>query len=122
MEALSVDDGYASASNVAALQARGCKVISINGSKGHALTPQTAWDSDDYILARDRRSAIESLLFTLKQGFHFGTVARRGLSAVYGELLEKALAYNLCHFVRLRQRAQARARRDGEPHRFAAAA
>ena len=119
---VSLDDGYASAANWAGLKARGCQVISINGSKGRALTPQADWDSDDYILARDRRSAIESLLFTLKQGFHFGTVARRGLTAVYGELLEKALAYNLCHFVRLRQRAQARARRDGEPHRFAAAA
>jgi hypothetical protein len=31
-------------------------------------------------------------MFTLKQGFDFGEVARRGLDAVHGELLEKALA------------------------------
>lgn len=119
-EVVSVDDGYASASNVAALQARGCKVISINGSKGHALTPQTDWDSDDYILARDQRSAIESLMFTLKQGFHFGEVARRGLDAVYGELLEKGLAYNLCRLARFRRAALAQTKRYGEPLRAAA--
>ena len=41
-------------------------------------------------------------MFTLKQGFDFGEVARRGLGAAHGELLEKALAYNLCHMARTR--------------------
>ena len=45
------------------------------------------------------RSAVESLMYTLKQRFNFSEVARRGLDAVHGELLEKALAYNLCHMV-----------------------
>jgi IS5 family transposase len=107
----SVDDGYASAANMAAIKARKIEVISINGSKGRALTARADWNSDEYIQARDQRSAIESLMFTLKQGFDFGEVARRGLVAAHGELLEKALAYNLCHLARMR-RTKAAAWRD----------
>jgi hypothetical protein len=102
---VSVDDGYASAQNVSQLKDRKIEVISINGSKGRALTSRADWESDLYAEARDNRSAIESLMFTLKHGFDFGEVARRGLSAVYAELLEKALAYNLCLMVRLRTMA-----------------
>jgi hypothetical protein len=94
---VSVDDGYASALNVATLkQERNIEVVSINGAKGRALTASADWESDVYAEARDKRSAVESLMFTLKHGYHFGEVARRGLVAVYAELLEKALAYNLC--------------------------
>jgi Transposase DDE domain len=107
---LSVDDGYASAANMAAMKARDIEVISINGSKGRALTARADWNSDEYALARDQRSAIESLMFTLKQGFDFGEVARRGLDAAYGELLEKALAYNLCHLARTRLQKEQAAR------------
>jgi len=99
---LSVDDGYASKANVAVLRGKGLKVISINGAKGRALTADADWNSDEYVHARDQRSAVESLMFTLKQGFDFGDVARRGLVQVHGELLEKAIAYNLCHMVRTR--------------------
>jgi hypothetical protein len=102
---LTVDDGYASRANADAAKARGIKVVSINGSKGRALTSQEDWNSDAYADARALRSAAESLIFTLKQGFAFGEVARRGLSAAYAELLEKALAYNLCQVVRKRQAA-----------------
>jgi IS5 family transposase len=100
---LSVDDGYASKANMDAMKAQGIKVISINGSKGRAITARAAWNSDEYAEARDQRSAVESLMFTLKQGFGFGQVARRGLSSVHGEMLEKAIAYNLCHAARLRR-------------------
>jgi hypothetical protein len=106
-EVVSVDDGYASATNVSTLKERGIKVVSINGAKGRALTARADWDSQAYADARDLRSAVESLMFTLKQGFHFGEVARRGLAAVHAELLEKALAYNLCHMVRVRKAAEA---------------
>lgn len=99
---ISVDDGYASAKNVEQLKEREIEVISINGAKGRALTSRADWESDLYAEARDKRSAVESLMFTLKHGFDFGEVARRGLSAVYAELLEKALAYNICVTVRLR--------------------
>jgi IS5 family transposase len=109
---LSVDDGYASAANMAAMKAREIEVISMSGSKGRAITARADWNSDEYILARDQRSAIESLMFTLKQGFDFGEVARRGLVAVHGVLLEKALAYNLCHLARMRGAKAAAARRN----------
>ena len=100
---VSVDDGYASQANVDAARARSIQVISINGAKGRALTAKADWDSEAYVDARNKRSAIESLLFTLKQGFGFGEVARRGLTAVHGELLEKALAYNLCRMATVRR-------------------
>jgi hypothetical protein len=117
---LSVDDGYASAANVEAMKARNIEVISINGSKGRALTARADWNSDAYVLARDQRSAIESLMFTLKQGFDFGEVARRGLVAAHGELLEKVLAYNLCHMARVRRAREAPA--DGDDARTLAQA
>lgn len=100
---VSVDDGYASAENKAELESRNIEVISINGSKGKALTASEDWASDVFGEARDKRSAVESLMYTLKQGFDFGEVARRGLPGVYAELLEKALAYNLCLSARLRR-------------------
>jgi len=99
---VSVDDGYASQENKDTLRAKGIEVVSISGSKGRALTADDDWNSDQYILARDKRSAVESLMFTLKQGFDFGEVARRGLDNVYGELLEKVLAYNICRTARIR--------------------
>ena len=102
---VSVDDGYASAANWKALEDLDIKVISINGAKGRALTPPADWESDVFGEARDKRSAVESLMYTLKQGFDFGEVARRGLLAVHAELLEKALAYNVCVTVRLRREA-----------------
>jgi len=99
-DVVSVDDGYASKANVKEAKLRGVRIISINGAKGAVLTSTNDWESDEYALARDKRSAVESLMFTLKQGFHFGEVARRGLVEVHGELLEKAIAYNMCHLVR----------------------
>ena len=116
---LTVDDGYASKANVEAAKARGIEVVSINGSKGRALTSRADWNSEEYADARALRSAAESLIFTLKQGFDFGEVARRGLSAAYAELLEKALAYNLCQVVRKRETAE-RKRDDEHPLALAA--
>ena len=104
---LSMDDGYASIANVSRLVGRDIKVVSINGAKGRALTAPTDWDSQEYAGARSLRSAIESMIFTLKHGFGFGKMARRGLAAVHAEILEKALAYNLCHIVRLRKAKEA---------------
>jgi hypothetical protein len=103
---VSVDDGYASAANVAALRDKKIEVISISGSKGRRLTSREDWQSDAYAEARDLRSAAESLMFTLKDGFSFDAVARRGLAAVEGELLEKVLAYNLCRMAITRRSSE----------------
>ena len=98
---LSVDDGYASRANVTALKATypSLEVTSINGAKGKRLTRRADWNSEAYAKARNARSGVEALISTLKGSFDFGEVARRGLDAVYGELLEKCLAYNMCHFI-----------------------
>jgi hypothetical protein len=103
--AVSVDDGYASHANVEALRAHGCPVISLSGAKGHALTAAEDWDREEYRTARGLRSAVESLMYTLQQGYDFGVMARRGLPAVTAEVIEKALAYNVCRTADLRRSA-----------------
>ncbi len=105
----SFDDGYASGSNVHEAKNRGVKVISINGAKGKALTDDGDWNSDAYAAARAGRSCVESLFFTLKEGFDFGSVARRGLASVHAELLGKAIAYNICRSAIIRERKTAEA-------------
>lgn len=107
-DVVSVDDGYSSRAGRKTLLGQGVKVVSISGSKGKKITPDTDWDSEAYSVARDDRSAVESLMFTIKHGFDFGRVARRGLQNVHAELLEKALAYNFCRL------ATCRAARDRE--------
>ena len=84
----------------------GVKDISISGAKGKKLTDPGDWDSKEYREARRNRSAVESLMFTIKDGFEFGELGRRGLEAVREELLEKVLAYNCCRIVLMRKRRQ----------------
>jgi len=91
---VSVDDGYASRAGREHLKAHGVEVMSISGSKGKHITPPEEWDDLDHVAARDGRSAVESLMFTIKHRFDFGRVARRGLHNVRAEMLEKVLAYN----------------------------
>jgi len=102
---VSVDDGYSSTSGRAHLLERGVKVVSISGSKGKHITPPEDWDDLEYVAARDARSAVESLMFTIKHGFDFGRVARRGLENVRAEMLEKVLAYNFCRMAGCRRAA-----------------
>lgn len=106
LRVVSVDDGYASAANVTALTKRNINVVAINGAKGKKLTSDEQWHSDEHAQARNLRSAVESLMYTIKQGFNFDEVARRGLDAVHAELLEKVLAHNLCNLIRVRNHKQ----------------
>ena len=101
---VSTDDGYASAKGRAEVLGMGVKDISISGAKGKKLTDPGDWDSEEYREARRNRSAVESLMFTLKDGFEFGELGRRGLAAVRDELLEKVLAYNCCRIILMRKR------------------
>src|SRR4029077_17995966 len=57
-----------------------------------------------YRQARDERSAIESLVFTLREDFEFGEMARRTHENVLGEMLEKVLAYNISQIIRVRKK------------------
>jgi hypothetical protein len=102
-ETVSVDDGYSSSAGRKTLLDMGVKVVSISGSKGKKITPIEDWESERYATARDNRSAVESLMFTIKNGFDFGRVARRGLDNVRIELLEKVLAYNFCRLAAFRR-------------------
>jgi IS5 family transposase len=103
-ELVSTDDGYASAKGRDELMKMGVKSLSISGAKGKKLTVPEAWSSEVYRDARRNRSAVESLMFTIKDGFEFGELGRRGIDAVRNELLEKVLAYNSCRIILLRKR------------------
>ena len=103
---VSTDDGYASAAGRDALLRMGVKDVSISGAKGKNLTPPEDWESDKYRDARRNRSAVESLMFTIKDGFEFGELGRRGINAVREELTEKVLAYNCCRIILIRQRCK----------------
>ena len=59
--------------------------VSINGSKGEKLTLED-WDATSYAVARRKRSAVESSMFTLKYRHGFGRMRRRVIEA---EQLEK---------------------------------
>jgi len=82
----------------------GVKDISISGVKGKKSTELDDWDSDTYRDARRNRSAVESLMFTIKDGVEFGELGRRGIDAVRSELMEKVLAYNRCRTILMKKR------------------
>ena len=103
-DGVSTDDGYASAKGRDDVLAMKVKDISISGAKGKKLTAPDDWESEEYRDARRNRSAVESLMFTIKDGFEFGELGRRGLDAVRDELLEKVLAYNCCRIILRRKR------------------
>ena len=103
-EWVSTDDGYASAKGRDEVLGLGVNDISISGAKGKKLTDPEDWESDEYRNVRRLRSAVESLMFTIKNGFEFGELGRRGLAAVRDELLEKVLAYNCCRIILIRKR------------------
>jgi IS5 family transposase len=105
---VSTDDGYASAKGRDELRGMGVKSVSISGAKGKKLTDPEDWDSETYRDARRNRSAVESLMFTIKDGFEFGEVGRRGIDAVRAELTEKVLAYNCCRIILMKQRRKKR--------------
>ena len=85
----------------------GLKVVSISGAKGKIIEAQQ-WKSQHYQQARADRSAMESLVFTLKEGFEFGQMVRRTHDNVLAEMLEKVLAYNICQIIRVRKKLSER--------------
>lgn len=103
-QVVSTDDGYASAKGRGALLEMGVKDVSISGAKGKKITDPEDWESEKYRDARRNRSAVESLMFTIKDGFGFGDLGRRGIEEVRQELTEKVLAYNCCRIILLKKR------------------
>lgn len=105
---VSVDDGYSSTGNRQALQLLGVQTISMNGAKGKKITPEEQWDSPTYEQARKKRSAVESLVFTVRFKFHLYRFSRRGLAATRAEMYEKVIAHNLWRAAMLRERSAAK--------------
>ena len=100
----SADDGYSSQEGREEVLSLGVEVVSISGAKGKRLLEAQQWKSRPYRQARAERSAIESLVFTLKEGFEFGEMARRSHENVLAEMLEKVLAYNISQIIRVRKK------------------
>lgn len=103
---VSTDDGYASAKGRTEILAMKVKDISISGAKGKKIINDEDWESTLYRDARRYRSAVESLMFTIKDGFDFEELGRCGIDAVRAELTEKVLAYNFCRIILIRKRKQ----------------
>ena len=102
-EVVSCDDGYSNQSARKELLEAGVKVVSISGAKGKKITPAQEWNRPEYRAARANRSAVESLMFTLKDGYEFGQLLRRENENVRAELTEKVLAYNIGQIIRVRE-------------------
>jgi hypothetical protein len=101
---VSVDDGYSSRLGREEVLGLGVEVVSVSGAKGKKLIEAQQWKSQPYRRARAERSAMESLMFTLKESFEFGELARRTHESVLAEMLEKVLAYNICQMIRVQKR------------------
>lgn len=103
-DTISADDGYSNKAIRDYFLEKGVETVSISGSKGKKIIGEEDWLSEDYVNARNNRSAVESLMFTIKYCFDFGRVMRRGIENVRAELLEKVIAYNFCRIVELRRK------------------
>jgi IS5 family transposase len=101
---LTVDDGYSSAANVREIKELGFEVVSVSGSKGKAITSEEDWESEAYRDARNARSAVESMIFTVRYKFWLYRFSRCGIEAVTAELMEKVIAYNLWRAATLRRK------------------
>lgn len=104
LDIISADDGYSNKAIREYFLEKGVRIVSISGSKGKKIIGEEDWLSEDYVDARNNRSAVESLIFTIKYCFDFGRVMRRGIENVRAELLEKVIAYNFCRIVELRRK------------------
>lgn len=105
---LSFDDGYTNTADREHYLSLGIDVVSFSGSKGKNIIPAAEYDSQPYKDARNDRSAVESLMFTLKHNHDMDRMMRRGIDSVRSELLEKAIAYNFFRLITLRQRRKQR--------------
>lgn len=113
-EIIVADDGYASRPNRKELLAQGTLQVSFSGGTGKKVMPEEEWDDPDFLALRNSRSAVESVIFTLKHCFNFDRVRRRGIAAVRQELTENIIAHNFWRMALMRER-------KGKPPALAAA-
>lgn len=105
---MSFDDGYVNDAARQKYRAAGADVVSFSGSKGKRSIDRATYDSEAYVAARNDRSAVESIIFTLKHNYDLDEVMRRGLVNVRGELLEKVIAHNAFRTIALQSAAAER--------------
>ena len=97
---VSTDDGYSSAPGRKGCLELGVKDVSFSGAVGKKILGNELWEEKKYSDARRDRSAVESLMFSLKYVVHFGRLRRKGIEAVKCEMLGKVIAYNYLHKIR----------------------
>ena len=68
------------------------------------MTDPGDWESEVYRHSRRNRSAVESLIFTIKDDFAFGELGRRGIDEVGDKLVEKILYYNYLQIILMKKR------------------
>lgn len=100
---VSTDSGYASKKGYLDCIVLGVEDVCIGGSKGKSLLSEELWLSEKYVSGRRMRSAVESLMFTLKYVFEFGLPRRRGLENVRDEMIEKITSYNFVKILRMKR-------------------
>ena len=105
-EVLSFDDGYANTKIRNKYLEKNVKIVSFSGSKGKKIIPESEYESEEYKKARNNRSAVESLMYTIKHNEDFGEVMRRGLDQARSESLEKVLVHNFFRIIELRSRKE----------------
>jgi hypothetical protein len=96
------DDGYASTAGRDQVKGMGVKRVVLSGAKGKKIMGDEEWAQPETAAARRYRSAVESLMFTLKYTFEFDRMRRHGLQNIHAEMLEKLIAHNFRCTVRLR--------------------
>ena len=100
------DDGYTNGAVREHYLQRGVEIFSYAGANGRQAIGKETYDSEEYREARRSRSAAESHIYTLKYGYDFRAVMRRGIEEVRSEMLGKVLAYNMRRLVTLREKKQ----------------
>jgi len=108
---VSADDGYSSQVGFDGVKELEVEVVSLSGAKGKKILGQELWLQEEYIDARRGRSAVESLMFTLKYVYEFGRMRRRGIDAVRAEMLEKVTAYNIMKAAAMKKERENQQRR-----------
>lgn len=102
-ELVNVDDGFTSEEGRWNVKGMGVNEVSFSGGTGKRITDQDTWESEIHRKARRDRSAVESTVFTMKDGYEFGRMSRCGIESVRAEMLEEVLAHNFMRMVQVKR-------------------
>lgn len=100
---VSVDDGFTSKEGRWNVKGWGVNHVSFSGGTGKQITDQDTWKSEEHQNARRNRAAVESTVFTMKNGYEFGRMSRCGIESVRAEMLEDVLAHNFMRMAQIKR-------------------